>query len=93
MLNTTLEFVVNFPNGSPNNRLKSHCDDKLGIRSIGATLYTMLLGRPPFDMPTLEGTYAKIRTVDYSFPKNSPVSAEARDLVNSILRYVFVRRR
>lgn len=36
--------------------------------SLGVILYTMLIGRPPFESAEVKQTYKKIRAVEYQFP-------------------------
>lgn len=44
------------------------------IWAVGVIMYTMVVGRPPFEMPALEETYKRIKDVAFSFP-----SAEQRE--------------
>ncbi|CAH1647676.1 unnamed protein product [Spodoptera littoralis] len=41
---------------------------KADIWSIGCLMYTLLVGTPPFDAPTVEDTYRRIKCCDYSMP-------------------------
>lgn len=59
---------------------------EVDIWSFGVVLYTMLIGRPPFETSDVKATYRRIRYNDYSFPENVPVSEASRDLIRSILR-------
>jgi serine/threonine protein kinase len=38
------------------------------IWAVGVILYTMVVGRPPFETPVVEDTYKKIKSVNYTFP-------------------------
>jgi hypothetical protein len=31
-------------------------------------MYTMVVGRPPFETPEVENTYKRIKEIDYTFP-------------------------
>ncbi|KJH50403.1 kinase domain protein [Dictyocaulus viviparus] len=57
----------------------SECSE---VWSIGCMLYCMLIGRPPFESESLEETYARIQAGQYSYPKWSKISNEAKDLIN-----------
>lgn len=47
--------------------------------------YTMLCGRPPFEMPTLRETFKRISENKYSLP--SYLSNAARDLIKKLLNH------
>ena len=49
-------------------------------------IYTLLIGKPPFETSDVKTTYKKIRMNAYTFPENSKVSKEAKDLIASILQ-------
>uniref|UniRef100_A0A0R3RTN3 Protein kinase domain-containing protein n=1 Tax=Elaeophora elaphi TaxID=1147741 RepID=A0A0R3RTN3_9BILA len=53
--------------------------------SIGCILYCMLIGKPPFEADTLEKTYVKIASCDYSFPLKPKICASAEDLISKLL--------
>jgi polo-like kinase 1 len=42
---------------------------------MGIMLYALLVGRPPFESETVDDTYRRIRSNQYDFPKQVPVSA------------------
>lgn len=48
-------------------------------------MYSLLIGKPPFETPKVESTYKRIKSNDYSFPPNVAISAESQDLIRSIL--------
>ena len=53
--------------------------------SLGVILYTMLVGKPPFETQDVKTTYRRIRNNVYSFPPTVPVSEAAKSLVRAIL--------
>lgn len=52
--------------------------------SVGCMLYTLLVGRPPFDTDAVQSTLNKVVHSDYSMPNH--LSYEARDLIDKLLR-------
>lgn len=57
---------------------------EVDIWAIGCILYTLLVGKPPFETQSLKETYAKIRNNEYVIP--SRVSANARHLIERLLQ-------
>ncbi|OMJ69980.1 hypothetical protein SteCoe_32153 [Stentor coeruleus] len=53
--------------------------------SLGVLIYTMLIGKPPFETNDVKLTYRRIKMNAYSFPDQVPISKEARDIVSEIL--------
>ncbi len=62
-----------------------HTHAQVDIWSIGCILYTMLVGRPPFETANIESTYAKIRTNDYDLSATVAISDAAKDLIRCAL--------
>ena len=58
---------------------------EVDVWSFGVLMYTLLIGRPPFETSDVKTTYRRIRMNAYSFPEHINVSAEARDLIERIL--------
>lgn len=53
--------------------------------SLGVIIYTLLIGKPPYETPDVKTTYKKIRMNSYSFPEHVPLSDAARGLITKIL--------
>ncbi|CAJ0576568.1 unnamed protein product, partial [Mesorhabditis spiculigera] len=57
--------------------------------AIGCTLFCMLTGRPPFETPQLDCTYARIMKADYTWPQfddgGPPIERSAMALVSGLL--------
>lgn len=54
--------------------------------SVGVIVYTMLVGKPPFETTDVKTTYRRIRSCQYSWPDNIVISPAARSLVTKILQ-------
>lgn len=54
--------------------------------SLGVVLYTLLIGKPPFETADVRSTYRRIRSNAYFFPEGVPISEEAADLIRRVLR-------
>lgn len=55
--------------------------------SYGIIIYEMLFCKPPFTTQTYVDTYKRIMSIDLKFPEETPVSKEAIDLINCLLKY------
>ena len=53
--------------------------------AIGVIIYTLIIGRPPFETEDVKETYKRIQENNFSFPKHIYISDEAKDLIEKIL--------
>ena len=77
--------------GTPNYIAPEILDGKNGhsyevdIWSLGVIIYTLLIGKPPFETSDVKTTYKKIRMNVYNYPDNIKCSKESKDLIDGIL--------
>ncbi|EJC98313.1 Pkinase-domain-containing protein [Fomitiporia mediterranea MF3/22] len=55
--------------------------------SIGVILYTLVIGKPPFQTKEVKTIYKRIRDNEYDFPQERPVSLEVQKLIQAILTH------
>lgn len=58
---------------------------EVDIWSLGVIMYTLLIGRPPFETTSVRSTYKRIRANSYAFPHDIPISSAAKRLISTIL--------
>ena len=58
---------------------------EVDVWSFGVLMYTMLIGKPPFETNDVKATYKRIKMNSYSFPDTCVISEEAKDLISRIL--------
>jgi len=58
---------------------------EVDVWSIGCILYTLLVGKPPFETSTLKDTYTRIKKNEYHIP--SRVGPLARNLIQRLLQH------
>lgn len=58
---------------------------EVDIWSIGVIIYTLIIGKPPFETSDVKTTYRRIRLNAYNFPETVTISDNVRDLITKIL--------
>ncbi|EGR31741.1 protein kinase domain protein [Ichthyophthirius multifiliis] len=77
--------------GTPNYIAPEVLEGKTGhsyevdIWSLGVVIYTLLIGKPPYETPDIKTTYKRIKQNQYTFPDNIQISESAKHLITSIL--------
>ena len=77
--------------GTPNYIAPEILEGKTGhsfevdVWSLGVIMYTLIIGKPPFETNNVKETYKRIKSGNYSFPENAVISEPAKDLIQSIL--------
>lgn len=59
---------------------------EVDVWSMGVILFTILVGKPPYEAKDVKATYQRILANEYSFPNNVELSLDAKDLIRSMLR-------
>ncbi|XP_076450747.1 serine/threonine-protein kinase PLK1-like [Babylonia areolata] len=57
---------------------------EVDVWSLGCIVYTLLVGKPPFETSCLKDTYTRIKKNEYHIP--SKISPPARNLITKLLR-------
>lgn len=57
----------------------------MDVWALGIILYALLIGKPPFECSTVDETYRRIRQGHFDFPKQIPISSEAKSLIKGLL--------
>lgn len=77
--------------GTPNYIAPEVIEGKTGhsyevdVWSLGVVIYTLLIGKPPFETSNVKKTYSRIKSNAYSFPDHVQISEHAKDLIKRIL--------
>ena len=59
---------------------------EVDVWSTGAIMYTLLIGRPPFESKDVDATYKRILANSFSFPDQPASDDHARSLLRDILQ-------
>ena len=59
---------------------------EVDIWSMGVILYTVLVGKPPYEAKDVKATYQRIIANEYSFPNHIDLSESVKDLITAMLR-------
>ncbi len=62
---------------------------EVDVWSTGVIMYTLLVGKPPFEAKDVKSTYARILSNSYSFPVATPVCDHAKNLISHLLQVLF----
>lgn len=57
----------------------------MDIWSLGVIIYTLIIGKPPFETSDVKTTYRRIRMNAYQFPDHVQISDAAKDMITKIL--------
>lgn len=77
--------------GTPNYIAPEILDGKTGhsfevdVWSLGVIIYTLIIGKPPFETQDVKTTYKRIKMNAYSFPEAAVISEAAKALITEIL--------
>lgn len=59
---------------------------EVDVWSMGVILYTLLIGKPPYEAKNVKATYQRILKNEYSFPPHVSISSHAKSLIVNLLQ-------
>lgn len=77
--------------GTPNYIAPEILENKEGhsygvdVWSLGVIIYTLVIGKPPFETENVKETYKRIKSCSFKFPDHVKASDEVKDLITKIL--------
>ena len=77
--------------GTPNYIAPEILEGKTGhsfevdIWSLGVIIYTLIIGKPPFETNNVKERYKRIKSDNYNFPENALISEPSKELIKNIL--------
>jgi polo-like kinase 1 len=78
--------------GTPNYIAPEVLNNKMGhsyevdVWSLGVIMYTLIVGKPPFETSQVKETYKLIRKCSYKFPESSRVTPDFKNLIKKIFQ-------
>jgi len=64
---------------------KSGHSYEVDVWSLGVIIYTLLVGKPPFETADVKTTYRRIKMNAYSFPETVQLSDQSKSLITRVL--------
>jgi polo-like kinase 1 len=59
---------------------------EVDVWSTGVIMYTLMVGRPPFESKNVEATYKRIQANSYTFPDQPATCDHAKSLLRDIFQ-------